>query len=169
MLAVLTLFPIAAASQKRKSTASQKRTTTPAATTSAVNEARNNGATQVATQIKNLTRFLYVYAGVAKDLQAVDSSVQRGEASQAVKDQSAKSKATVQTSLVNVRDGLDHLEITFRTTPALQPYYIKLAGSAAGAATAEQLATSGQYDRSARTLIDVVNRLADVLVAMRQT
>ena len=40
--------------------------------------------------------------------------------------------------------------------------------SAAGAADATQLAESGQYDRSGRALLDVVNRLTDVLVAIRQ-
>jgi len=50
----------------------------------------------------------------------------------------------------------------------LQPYYIKLAGVADGAASAEQLAASNQFDAAGRQLLGVVNRLADVLVIMRQ-
>jgi hypothetical protein len=64
---------------------------------------------------------------------------------------------------------LDQLEVDFRTNPALQPFYIKLAGSAAGAASAEQAAEAGQYEQSGRELLNVVNRLTDVLLAMRQS
>jgi len=59
------------------------------------------------------------------------------------------------------------LEIYFRSTPELQPYYVKLAGSASGAASAEDQASAGHFIQAGRTLIGVVGRLADVLVAMR--
>ena len=55
-----------------------------------------------------------------------------------------------------------------RATPELQPYYIKLAGVAAGAATAEEQANANQFDAAGRTLLNVINRLTDVLVIMRQ-
>ena len=70
-------------------------------------------------------------------------------------------------SLQNVREGLDQLEISFRSTPELEQYYLKLAGSAAGAATAEDQAAAGHFDQAGRTLLGVVNRLTDVLVLMR--
>ena len=63
---------------------------------------------------------------------------------------------------------MDKLEVDFRATPELQPYYIKLAGVAAGAATAEQQAGENQFDSAGRSLLNVVNRLTDVLFAMRQ-
>ena len=82
-------------------------------------------------------------------------------------DQTEKSKAIVKTSLQNLREGLDKLEIDFRTTPELQRYYINLAGVAAGAANAEDQASAGHYDQAGRSLLDVVNRLTDVLLQMR--
>jgi hypothetical protein len=136
---------------------------------SSVNDARNAGATRVADQIKTLTKFLYLYGPVAKDIQSVDTAIRNGEASQTAKDQVAKNKQSIRSSLINLRDGLDQLEVDFRTNPALQPYYIKLAGSAAGAASAEQDAEAGQYEQSGRELLNVVNRLTDVLLAMRQS
>jgi len=63
---------------------------------------------------------------------------------------------------------LAKLEIDFRATPELQPYYIKLAGVAAGAASAEEKAAANQFDEAGRLLLNVINRLADVLVVMRQ-
>jgi hypothetical protein len=121
----------------------------------------------VADQIKNLTRFLYLLGGVAKGIEAADAAAQNGNASQNVIEQTQRSKATVKTSLQNVREGLDKLEIDFRTTPDLQRYYTRLAGVAAGAANAEDQATAGQYDQAGRALLNVVNRLTDVLLEMR--
>ena len=139
----------------------------PSNTNTSTADARNAGATRVADQVKNLTKFLF-YGGIAKRSSGCRPGVQRGEGSQTAIDKANQSKSTIKSSLVNVRDGLDKLEVDFRTTPALQPYYLKLAGAAAGAADAAQLAEAGQYERSGRALLVVVNRLTDVLVAMRQ-
>jgi GTP1/Obg family GTP-binding protein len=130
-------------------------------------DARNAGATRVADQIKTLTKFIYLLGGVAKGIEAVDEAARRNEASPAVLQQAQQNKNAVKTSLQNVRDGLDKLEIDFRNTPELQPYYIKLAGVAAGAADAEQQAAANQFDRAGRSLLNVINRLTDVLLAMR--
>ncbi len=162
-IASVLLAPATVYSQTRRRTNPAR----PSNTNSSTADARSAGATRVADQVKNLTKFLYLYGGIAKDLQAVDAAVQRGEASQTAIDKANQSKSTIKSSLVNVRDGLDKLEVDFRTTPALQPYYIKLAGAASGAANAAQLAESGQYDQSGRALLVVVNRLTDVLVAIR--
>jgi hypothetical protein len=124
------------------------------------------GATRVADQLKTLTRFLYLLGGVAKGIESADAAARRNEASPAVIEQTQKSKATVKTSLQDVRIGLDKLELDFRTTPELNRYYIKLAGVAAGAASAEEQAAANQFDRAGRTMLEVVNRLTDVLLEM---
>ena len=157
------LTPVAASAQTRKR--SNPRPTENAnlrATT-----VRNSGAMRVADQIKVLSRFLYLLGGVAKGLEAVDEAARRNEASPTLLEQAKTNKATVRTSIKNVREGLDKLEVDFRATPELQPYYIKLAGSAAGAATAETQAANNQFDAAGRTLLGVVNRLTDVLLIIR--
>jgi hypothetical protein len=133
----------------------------------AVSQAKLDGATKVAEQIKNLTRFLYILGGVAKGIEGVDEAAKSGQASPAALQTNTQNKAVVKNSLENVRVGLDQLEIYFRSTPELQGYYVKLVGSASGAADAEAQAAAGQFDRSGRTLLSVVNRLTDVLVLMR--
>jgi hypothetical protein len=105
--------------------------------------------------------------GVAKGIEAVDDAARRNEASPAILDQAKRNKDSVRTSIKNVREGLDVLEIHFRATPDLQRYYIKLAGVAAGAATAEEQAAANQFDQAGRSLLGVVNRLTDVLLEMR--
>lgn len=166
--ACLLTLPLTALAQTRPRSTS-KRTTRPAKTSAlpASAEAKTAGATKVADQIKNLTRFVYLLGGVAKGIEQVDEAAKKNEASPTALQQNAQNKATVKTSLENVRVGLDQLEIYFRATPELQGYYLKLAGSASGAATAEEQAAAGHFDQAGRSLLEVVNRLTDVLLVMR--
>lgn len=164
--ACLLLLPITAFSQSRtrRSSASTQKA---ASTAAQAAEIRMAGATKVADQVKILTRFLYLLGGVAKGIEQIDEAAKKNEASPTALQQNEQNKTIVKTSLRNVREGLDALEIYFRSTPGLQSYYLKLAGSASGAADAEAQAALGQFDRSGRTLLGVVNRLTDVLLIMR--
>ncbi|SRR5713226_5577794 len=164
-ICILLLSTTGLAQTRRRTTRGQA---APKQTSAQANaEARIGGATRVADQIKNLTRFVYLLGGVAKGIEQVDDAARKNEASPAATQQNQQNKATVRTSLQNVREGLDQLEIFFRSTPELEQYYLKLAGSASGAATAEDQAAAGHFDQAGRTMLGVVNRLTDVLLAMR--
>lgn len=166
LLTALLLSPSTALGQTRgRSTRPRQPATT---ATQRVAQVRTAGAQEVAEQIKHLTRFTYLLGGIKSDIASVDDAIRRNEASPAVVQKNQASKAAVRTSIQQFREVLDRLEIKFRTTPELQPFYIKLAGSASGAATAEEQAAAGQVDAAGRTLLNVVGRLADVLVIMRQ-
>ncbi|MEP6569057.1 MAG: hypothetical protein ABJC10_04720 [Acidobacteriota bacterium] len=164
LLITVILSPVCALAQTRKrtTTKSMRATTAPKA-----GEVQRAGAARVADQIKILTRFIYLLGGVAKGLETVDDATRRNEASAVIVDQARQNKATVRASIQSVKEGLDKLEIDFRATPELQRYYIKLAGVAAGAANAEDLAAANQFDKAGRALLEVVNHLTDVLLEMR--
>lgn len=165
LIATVFLFPVTSFSQTRKRTTTKS---TRSSSTPKGSEIQRDGAKRVADQIKILTRFIYLLGGVAKGLEAFDDDAARGnENSSAVIEQVKKNKLSVRTSIQSVRDGLDQLELHFRTTPELQRYYIKLAGSAAGASNADDQAAANQFDKAGRTLLEVVNRLTDVLLEMR--
>jgi hypothetical protein len=170
LLAALLLAPSSAFGQTRKRSSTQrpKASSSQAQTAQREAQVRTAGAQRVAEQIKLLTRFIYLLGGVASGIAAVDEAARRNEATPALVQKNQQSKATVKTSIAGFRESLDKLEIDFRNTPELQPYYIKLAGVAAGAATAEEQAAANQFETSGRTLLTVVGRLADVLVVMRQ-
>src|ERR1043166_7704367 len=142
-----------------KHPATPKTTTSTADTSAAV---RTEGANKVATQIKNLSTFLYVLGGVVRGIEAIDAAAKDGQTSPT----NEKNKVQLRSTFTDFRVGLDAMEVYFRNTPELQPYYTKLVGSASGAATAEQQAASGQFNQAGKTLLGVVGRLADVLVAM---
>lgn len=165
LITTIAFSPATTFSQTRKRTTTRQ---SPLATKpQQASDVQRQGAARVADQIKTLTRFLYLLGGVAKGIEGVDDATQRNEASPAVVEQTRRNKATIRTSIQSVREGLDQLEIDFRTTPGLQRYYIKLAGVAAGAVNAEQQAAANQVDRAGRTLLGVVNQLTDVLLEIR--
>jgi len=166
LLTLMLLAPSTAFSQTRNRSNSRQKPT--AATASQrIAQVRTQGATRLAEQIKNLSRFMYLLGGVTSSIAAVEDAARKAGASPS--DQTQQSRAQVRATIQNIREGLDKLEIDFRATPELQPYYIKLAGVAAGAAAAEERAGANQFDAAGRQLLNVVNRLTDVLLLMRTT
>jgi hypothetical protein len=165
LLATLVLLPTAGFAQTRRRSTS-KAPPRPSLAQQRAAEIQRDGATRVADQIKILTKFIYLLGGVAKGLESVDDAARRNQASPAAIEQAEKSKLVVRNSIRNVREGLDQLESYIRATPELQRYYIKIAGVAAGAATAEQQAAANQFDKAGRTLLEVVSRLTDALKEM---
>ena len=166
LLVAILIAPTTALGQTRR-----RSSRTPAPSQSSAQKvaaARTAGATKVAEQIKLMTKFIYLLGGIANGIATVDEAVKKNEASPAIIQRNEQNKAIVKRGFQDFREGLDRLETEFRNQPELQPFYIKLAGSAAGAAKAEELAAAGQYDAAGRTLLTVINRLADVLVVMRQ-
>ena len=168
LLAILLLSSSSAFSQTRKRATTAKPKTSAAQSQAQGSQVRTQGATRVADQIKFLTKFIYLLGGVSSGIAAVDEATRRNEASPAIVQKNQQSKATVKSSITGFRESLDKLEIDFRNQPELQPYYIQLAGVASGAATAEEQANANQFDAAGRTLLNVINRLTDVLVVMRQ-
>jgi hypothetical protein len=167
LAAALFLIPSSAFSQTR-GRSSKPKPPTQAQQAQRVAQVRTQGATRVAEQVKNIARFTYLLGGITSTINAVDDAAKQNQVSPAGLQQNQQRKATVKSSFRDFKDGLDKLEIDFRNTPELQPFYIKLAGVAAGAATAEEQANANQFDAAGRTLLNVINRLADVLVIMRQ-
>src|SRR5437016_7323532 len=79
-------------SQTRSRTTSKRGTQsskTQQASSQASAEAKTAGATKVADQIKNLTRFVYLLGGVAKGIEQVDEVAKKNEASPTALQQNA--------------------------------------------------------------------------------
>ena len=161
-ICIVILLSTAAMAQTRKRTTTKKPTTSKTSTDTAEAAVRTDGATRIANQIKNLSKFLYLVGGVVKGIEAIDAQSKDGQTAPT----NEKNKAQLRASFADFRVGLDALEVHFRSTPELQPYYTKLVGSASGAASAEQQAAAGQFNQACNNLLGVVGRLTDVLVAM---
>jgi hypothetical protein len=126
------------------------------------------GREQIATQIKALTQFLYLFGNISKGIETAEMVNKNNEQTSVgmSAERIAQSKAKLRDSIKNVRIALDQLESGFRLNPVLQAYYPKLAGVAKLGQTAESQAAVGTFDQSGKSLLAAVNKLTDALVAL---
>ena len=147
--------------QKRKTT-SKKNAPTVAITDSEI----KSGAQKVSVQIKNLSKFIYSLGDVARVTEDLDREIAAGKASRNAPSLNAKNKQAIVTTIKNLRAGFAALEIEFRTKPALKPYLFQIQGITDLTGTAEDQASGGQLTESGKTLLIVIEKLADTLAAM---
>ncbi|HKQ72955.1 MAG TPA: hypothetical protein VJ810_04450 [Blastocatellia bacterium] len=146
--------------QKRKPTRSVKPTPTP------VPDMRAE-ASQVATQIKNVTNFIYVYGKIVNSLEVADEQVKNKQTSPEIQALNQKSKDALILRIRDLRAGLDNLAKSFKANQRLQVQYLKLNYATDAALNAERLATAGRYEEAGKTLVQVIERLTDTVISMR--
>src|SRR5436189_26250 len=100
------------AQTRKRQTTKHPATTSKTSTASAEAAVKTDGATRIANQIKNLSRFLYLVGGVVKGIEAIDAASKDGPASPT----NEKNKAQLRSSFADFRVGLDSLEVYFRST-----------------------------------------------------
>lgn len=166
VLVCLLCLASGAVAQRRKT--STRKTTRPAPSAAVNSNAEiKAAAAKVSIQVKNLTKFIFVLGGVAKDLEAIDTDIRSGRITRSSTiDQNTKNKQAVVTTIRNLRAGLVALEIDFRAKPALRNYVFQIGGISDAAGTAEEQAQAGQFTESGKTLLRIVEKLSDGLVAM---
>ena len=127
-----------------------------------------SGRERIASQIKTLTQFLYLFGGISKRIESAEMASRNHEDSSIALpvEQIESNKSRVRDSIRGVRMGLDQLEASFRTNPALQLYYPSLAGVGKLGQIAESQAAANSFDLAGRSLLGAVNKLADALVAI---
>lgn len=123
-----------------------------------------NAAQKTSTQIKNITKFIYLLGSVAKGIEDIDKDTR---ANRAARDANDKNKRELIQAMRNLRAGIGALENEFNTTPALARFRLSMTGTADLALQAERLASNGQFSDSGKPLLTLVERLSDALVNMR--
>ena len=164
IFACLLCLIVSAQAQKRRTPAKKTRTNVTAAATNSFEI--KSGAEKVSTQIKNLSKFIYNYGGIARVIEDLDKEIAARKASRNAPELNAKIKQDVLTSIKNLRAGLVALEIEFRTKPALKNYLFQIQGISDMSGRAEDQAANGQFTESGKTFLMVVEKLSDTLVAL---
>lgn len=142
---------------RRSVSTAQKRRATAA---SPADTARTNAVRlQLATLSKDMTRFLYLYGRLSKDLELTGAQSNSADATNSA-------KAGLIENVHAMRDRLDQLESQFRFTPGLERQYQTLQGVSARADQAAQSVNAGRYDQAGRTLLEITTQLTDVLLEM---
>jgi hypothetical protein len=166
LVCLITILSVNVDAQTRRRPARRSASTARAASEKNSAEVKA-GAARVATQIKTLTHFVYLYGGIAKGIASVDQAALQKEASPATIEQNNRNKAKVRESITSLREGLDKLESDFRFNPALAPYFPYLSGVAHNGEVAENQAAANRFDDAGKSLLTIIDKLADALAAMR--
>jgi hypothetical protein len=157
---LLVFSPSASAQTRTRRSAPQKRRTT-SGQSSRLDATRFNAQRlELAGLSKDLTRFLYLYGRLSKDLELTGA---QGESA----DATSRAKAGLVDNVHAMRDRLDQLEGHFRFAHGLERQYQMLQGVSSRADEAAQSVAANQYDRAGRILLDIANQLTDVLLEIQ--
>ena len=165
-LALLLLLPSTTPAQKKKRPAPTRRPAGEQAKPASAMDMRPE-AQAVAEQIKNVTKFIFIYGKIVNGLEVAEDQAKRGEVTPAVAAKTQQSKQSLITSIRGLRTGIENVSKKLQANPRLQVQYLKLSYAAEAVASAEQLATAGRFDDAGKALTSVVERLTETLLAMR--
>lgn len=126
-------------------------------------------AEKISDQIINLTRFLFVLGSVASGIEEIDQQAKQGKASKALIEKNTEFKLRTTQSIRDIKTALAAIEVEFRTKSFLKKYQNHIQGITETAILAEELATSGKFMEAGKTLIAVVEKLANTLVLITST
>lgn len=162
-LAAVLFMSLSAHAQKRKPTTPQ----TPAGpVVSQSAQEIKAGVETTASQLKKVSRFVFLLGGIAQGIEDIDQQAKAGKASKPVIDQNEQFKQSVMLSIRNLGAGLAALEVEFRTKGGLRPFAPKIEGVTAKTGAAEDLAAAGKFKESGKQLLVLIDQLADVLAAL---
>ncbi|MBL8186788.1 MAG: hypothetical protein JNK38_02205, partial [Acidobacteria bacterium] len=151
------VFPLASLAQKkpvRRAPAAPKPTPTPDLKVE---------AGQIAEQIKNFSKFIYIYGKIINGFEVADEQAREGKMTPAAATKNRESKEALVGSVRNLKVGLDNLTRSFQNNPRLQVQSLKVAFAADAAAEAEKLAAAGCFDEAGKALVIVIERLTNVI------
>ncbi|HYE14309.1 MAG TPA: hypothetical protein VD968_07715 [Pyrinomonadaceae bacterium] len=159
--ALLSTPAAAAQTRSRRTTTTQRRgTPSRTATQSRLDQTKVNAVRlQLSELNKDLTRFLYLYGRISKDLELTSAQAESAEVA-------GRTRAGLLENVRAMRDRLDQLEGQFRFTPGLERQYRSLQGVSRRADEAAQLVAGGRFDQAGKVLVEVAAQLTDVLVEM---
>jgi hypothetical protein len=159
-LVVFSAPPSHAQTRTRRSVSTAQKRRSTATKSSPADAARTNAVRlQLANLSKDMTRFLYLYGRISKDLEL--TGAQAGSA-----DAANQARSGVIENVRAMRDRLDQLEGQFRFTQGLERQYQSLQGVSARADQAAAQVSAGRYDQAGRTLVEISSQLTDVLLEM---
>jgi hypothetical protein len=132
----------------------------PAASSTSLDATRFNAQRlELAGLSKDLTRFLYLYGRLSKDLELTAAQPESSDAA-------GRTKAGLLQSVNDMRDRLDQLEGRFRFTKGLETQFQTIQGVSRQADAAAASVSANRFDQAGRILLEVSGKLTDALLEM---
>jgi hypothetical protein len=160
LLLIIVCFCFTANAQRRKKPTSK--TVNPPVVTNEIRE----GAEKVSIQLKNVSKFVYLLGGIARGIEDIEKEAKGGKVSRATLDKNQTYKQNVIASIQGLRAGLIQLEADFRVKPKLKLYLQSIQGITEISGKAEDQATNGEMVNAGKTLLQIIEKLTDTLVAL---
>ncbi len=157
----------AVVAQKKSTRTQRKPGAKPTPTPSPTPNNLSAEAAQVAEQIRLVTRFIYIYGKVANGLELAEEQAKQGEISPAAAAKNQQSKDAVVNNIRGLRTGLGNVVARLQANSQLQVQYLKASYAAEAVTNAERLAASSKFDEAGKSLVAAVERLTEVLQALR--
>jgi len=162
-LALIIVLSVSSSAQKKPG---KRRPAKPTPTPTPVVDMRTEAA-QVADQIKNVTRFLYIYGKVQNSLEIADEQAKRGQADPKVVADNKKSKDALVVNINGLRAGLNNILKTWEGNTKMQTQSLRLVKAADAIGASEQYAAAGRYKEAADALVIAVERMTDTMISMK--
>jgi hypothetical protein len=156
---LLLVFAVSASAQTRtrRTAPAQKRRT--ASSTNLERTRFNAQRLELAGLSKDMTRFLYLYGRLSKDLELTGTQSESSDVTN-------KTKAGLLDNVRAMSNRLEQLEGHFRFAAGLESPYKALEGVARRADEAAQNVSSNRFDQAGRVLLDIATQLTDALLDM---
>jgi hypothetical protein len=155
------------AQQKQQPKQHQKRPTRGAKPTPTPTPDMRAEASEVAAQIRKVSNFIFIYGKVVNSLEVADEQAKTDQTSPKAQALYKENKDKLVASIYGLRAEVENLAKSFQDNPRLQVQYLKLSYATEAALNAERLAAAGRYNDAGKSLVTVVERLADTIISMR--
>ncbi len=164
-LSLLMLLPSVSLAQKRKTT-TRRRAAAEEPTPKPIVDMRPE-AQAVAEQIKNISKFLFIYGKIVNGLEVADEQARREPVKPAVAAKTRQAREALVANINSLRVGIEGVAKRLQANPRMQVQYLKMSYASEAIASAEQLAAAGRFDEAGKALTTAIERLADTILAMR--
>jgi hypothetical protein len=166
VILLLTLVFAFSASSNAQKRPSKRRPAKPTPTPTPVVDMRPE-ATQIATQITNVTRFLYIYGKVQNSLEIADEQAKRGQTDPKIVAENKKNKDALVVNINGLRMGINNLLKSWEGNSRLQVQSLRLVKAVDAVAVAEQSAAAGRYREAADALVIAIDRMTETMITMK--
>jgi hypothetical protein len=163
ILALVFAFSASSNAQKR---GSRRRPTKPTPTPTPVVDMRTEAA-QVATQITNVTKFIYIYGKVQNSLEIADEQAKRGQTDPKIVAENKKSKDALVVNINGLRMAINNVLKGWEGNSKMQVQSLRLIKASDAIAVAEQNAAAGRYREAAEALVIAVDRMTETMISMK--
>lgn len=164
VLAALCAFPLVSLAQKKSTRAKNRKVVKPTPTPTPDLKVEVG---QVAEQIKNVSKFIYIYGKIVNGLEVAEEQARQAKAPPTAAAKNREMRDSLVASIRNLKAGVANLARTFQNNPRLQVQYLKLNFAVDAINDAENLAGAGRYDDAGKSLVTAVERLTDTMMALR--